>query len=275
MGWLAQTADDREESRLAADESAGPAPRSGTTRGLEAWLRTEHLPVEERIDRLAMDAEVVAELAVAGYHGPEWDFLAHVLAEYGIGVFTGWMKRGVVYDQLAQRRVRAPVLRQSVFDDPYHRELIAVTTVGDALRVFQTDVLPNGKWNPAKGAALSTYFIGQCMFRFGNAVQAWQRENSREHEFPATDDMLHSELDRSAVSRIADDVIRDRTARAILEGASNPRAARAMSMAALGYKPAQIAEDLDMTAKAVSSLLDREYRKAREMLTRQERKGTA
>lgn len=257
---------------MAADESGDPVSRR--TRGLESWLRTESLPTEERINRLAMDVEVVSELAAAGYRGPEWDFFAWVLAEYGIGVFTGWMRRGVVYEQLARRGVRASRVPQSVFDDPNHRDFIAVTTVGDALRVFQNDVLPNEKWDPDRGAALSTYFIGQCMFRFGNAVQSWQRETSREHEFPVADDLLHYAVDGPVVSRVEDDVIRDLTARAILEGASSARAARAMSMAALGYKPAQIAEDLGTTAKAVSSLLDREYRRARGTLARQKGKGT-
>lgn len=242
------------------------------SRGLEIWLQNEHLSEEERINRLAGDAELVAELRRAGFRGREWDFLAGVLARYGIAVIGGWMRRGVIGEKLAEKRVQAPTLPQHALNDSLIRDEIAVMTVGDALRVFQTDILPNNKWQPNRGAALTSYFIGQCLFRYGNAVQQWQRDNRPDvngtgyaisTDPHSLDEVVSSQRDRASAADIEDDLVRDETARQAVSNASNPRAARALALEVLGYSDREIAEDLGITPKAVSSLLERERARSR------------
>lgn len=98
-------------------------------RAMEVWLQHEHLPAEERINRLAGDAEVVAHLAAAGFRGREWDFLAAVLGKYEISVIAGWIRREVIRDELAQKRIQAPALPPHVVRDRDTSIEIAVMTV--------------------------------------------------------------------------------------------------------------------------------------------------
>lgn len=77
-----------------------------------------------------------------------------------------------------------PYEKSESWPSPVGRSFL-VSVVGDAIIAFQRDVLPNGKWRPGGGASLSTFFIGQCLFRYGNAVQQWQREDRRNREGPA------------------------------------------------------------------------------------------
>ncbi|MGO0578327.1 hypothetical protein [Ornithinimicrobium panacihumi] len=229
---------------------------------------------QERIDRLAVDVELIRELAASGFGGENWEMLANVLAEYGVSVFDGWMRAGVLYERLAGKNVRAPRLPDWALADPEVRVELAVGTVSAALHVFRTDILPNRKWQPSRGAALSTYFIGQCMFRFGNVAQAWLRESKERITTPVPDDDLIRLSDRAPVRSVEDDVIRDETAQQVLAGAT-PRGARAMVMLTHGYSHAEIAAELGCTTKSVSSLLEREYRKARRTLTQLREDGTA
>ncbi len=42
-----------------------------------------------------------------------------------------------------------------------------------ALAPFRDEVLLPGLWDPAKGASLTTYFVGQCILRFPNVYRSW------------------------------------------------------------------------------------------------------
>lgn len=58
------------------------------------------------------------------------------------------------------------------------REL-AYETVTNALCYFRDKVLMGRRWDPARGATIKTYFIGQCLFQFANVYRAWLK-----HEAP-------------------------------------------------------------------------------------------
>ncbi len=61
--------------------------------------------------------------------------------------------------------------------DQETRQDLAIDTVVAALSAFRDEVLnlKENRWNPAKGASLKTFFIGQCKWQFPNVCQKWRR----------------------------------------------------------------------------------------------------
>ena len=41
-------------------------------------------------------------------------------------------------------------------------------------------------WDPAKGASLTTYFVGQCKRQFPNVYRSWHSREQRRRDFPMT-----------------------------------------------------------------------------------------
>ncbi|MCA0146667.1 hypothetical protein [Blastococcus sp. LR1] len=222
---------------------------------LEAWLRHEHLPPAERAERLAGDVHLVQHLRQQGFQGEDWDFFVNELARYGLAVVSGWMRSGLMASKCAEKRIVAPALPDAVRQDPEAIDEIATETVAEAIVHFRDEVLVPGVWDPAKGAALKTFFIGQCMKRYANVARRWLNHDLR----PSTEVVTHERdvLDRGRVTGVEDDVLRSLTAQRILEGVDNPRAARALVMDALGYSNAEIAIDLGTTPDGASSLIKR------------------
>ena len=238
----------------AADEPSGHkgARRSAV---LEAWLQHEHLPPAERAERLAGDADLVQALRQQGFEGEDWDFFVNELARYGLAVVTGWMRRGLMATKCAEKNIAVPALPDDVRDSPDAIEEIATETVAEAIVHFRDDVLVRGVWDPAKGAALKTFFIGQCMKRYANVARRWLSHDLRPRQEVVTDE--HAVLDAGRVTGVEDDVVRSLMAQRVLEGVDNPRAARALVMDALGYSNAEIARDLGTTLDGASSLIKR------------------
>ncbi len=245
----------------------GPSGHLGVRRSavLEVWLRHEHLPPAERAERLAGDGELVQYLRQEGFEGENWDFFVNELARYGLAVVTGWMRRGLMAAKCAQKNIAVPTLPDNIRDDPHAIDEIATETVAEAIVHFRDDVLVPGIWDPAKGAALKTFFIGQCMKRYANVARRWLNHDLRPRHEIVTDEWAVLDTERTAGAE--DDVLRSVTAQRILEGVSNPRAARALVMDALGYSNADIARDLGTTPDGASSLIKR----ARVALRRQHR----
>lgn len=237
----------------AAEGSSGRAARRSAV--LEVWLRHEHLPPAERAERLAGDAELVQHLRRQGFEGEDWDFFVNELARYGLAVVGGWMRRGLMAAKCADEKIAVPALPDSVRHDSDAIEEIATETVAEAIIHFRDDVLVPGVWDPAKGAALKTFFIGQCMKRYANVARRWLNHDLRPSQEVVTDEQ--AVLDAGRVTGVEDDVLRTLMAQRVLEGVDNPRAARALVMDALGYSNAEIAGDLGTTLDGASSLIKR------------------
>jgi hypothetical protein len=248
---------------------SNPADRR---RVLDAWLEHEHLAPGERIDRLAGDADLEALLREQGFEGDDWDVFVHLLAEYGVGVIKGWIRTRVIVQRCAEKNVKAPHLPLIITDDPDARESIADEAVAEAIYHFRDDVLAKGVWDPAKGAALRTFFVGQCLFRYPNAAKKYRRD-----ELPQdADELSVNELDATEIGRIVgveDDAIRMYTAGLLLQGASNERAARALALDACSYSNAEIASDMGISIEAVKSILKRERARLRQ--SNQAQRGSA
>lgn len=254
-------------------DDAPPTRRSD--RAVEVWLRSEHLSKEERLERLANDADLVADLRADGFTGQDWEFFANELARYGVAVISGWMRRGIITSKCAEKRIKVKSLPDSVRGDVSAVQAIAGETVAVALDHFREEVLIPGAWNSAKGASLRTFFIGQCLRRYGNILQSWLN-----HELPVGYfDDPEGEFDTIEAGRrlntVEDDAIRTVAAQVVLRGASSTRAARALAMDACQYSNAEIASDLGMTVSAVQSLLKRERARLRRDPTLRTKEGTA
>jgi hypothetical protein len=234
-------------------------------RALEIWRHNEHLPTQERLERLAGDAELFEGLRKAGFRGEEWDFFANELARYGLAVIGGWIRRGLMKARCAEKRIQVPSLPPSAQQDDSVVLAIAGETVALALDRFRDDVLIPGVWDPAKGASLRTFFIGQCLRRYGNVVQRWNNHELPQAGYDDPDDELALIQNNHRIRGVEDDAIQSVIAQALLHGASSQRAARALAMDACGYTNAEIADDLSTTHDSISGLLKRERARLRQL----------
>lgn len=220
----------------------------------QSWLDAERLPDDERLDRLTGDAELVAALRQRGFAGPDYDYVQDEFIRYGVAVLAGWMRRGSIASMCAEKRLRGvPVEVERQFEYDTALEL-AGESVARAVDPFREKVLLPGKWDPRRGAALKTFFVGQCLIQFIDVAKAWVR-----HELPVfeRDVELDPEQDLTEHARsVEDDVIRDRMAHTALAAVLRPEARRALAMQAMGYSVPGIARDLNMTVKAVERMLE-------------------
>jgi DNA-directed RNA polymerase specialized sigma24 family protein len=95
-------------------------------------------------------------------------------------------RHGHVFVKLREKgRPLAPTL-----GIPRHDALeLAEDTVAEAIVHFRDRVLKRGVWDPAKGASLTTYFIGNClMFQFPNLYRTWRSDRAKSARFDSMTD---------------------------------------------------------------------------------------
>ncbi len=164
------------------------------------------------------------------------------------------MKRGSIGSICATKRLRGvpiEVDRRFDYDTAYE---LAGERVARAVDPFRMKVLLSGRWDPGRGAALKTFFVGQCLIQFVEVAKGWVR-----HELPTfegADELEPEEHLTSHLPAVEDDVIRARMAHSVLRATTRPEARRALVMQALGYTVRDIARDLNMTVKAVERMLE-------------------
>ena len=148
--------------------------------------RLAQMSPEEHEARLGFDAETVLQLQLSAWSDEAWTPVAEALAEYGFGVFVGWLVTGKVFGQL--NKVGQPVTAcpPSWLDDDAVQGL-AGETVALAINKFKK-VLKAGTWNPARGASLTTFFVGQCKFQFCNVYRTWFAQEERRRQVPVVFD---------------------------------------------------------------------------------------
>ncbi len=151
-------------------------------------------------------------------------------------------------------------------------EGLADETVVRALAAFREKVLITGKWDPAKGASLRTYFVGQCLLPFSNVYKTWWRNEVRNYVTPweprSNDpDAAAFEPEMPAPSiPSADngDTARDELHRAFGR-ITDSRAKAAFYLHAIhGYNHQEIGQKLGISAKAVESAMARARVQVRE-----------
>ncbi|MFC7820003.1 hypothetical protein ACFUTR_35970 [Streptomyces sp. NPDC057367] len=132
----------------------------------------------ERAARHARDAEVVEILRGQDFAGPLFEKFTGRLMEYAWPVLLDWTGTGEIFRQA--RRTGCPVPARLIIpqwsqDDRYE---VVADSVLDGLDTFRDNALAGGRWNPAKGAALTTYYVRACVFAFRKVYEAWSRQHT-------------------------------------------------------------------------------------------------
>jgi hypothetical protein len=220
------------------------------------WLRSaEHKQAADTVDRLAADFDLVTDLGLRRFEGPDYDYFATELARYGMAVISAWMGQGLIFARCRDRGFGGlPVLDRPFTED----EITELTgeTVAKALNRFREGVLMTQKWDYRKGASLRTYFVGQCLIRFANIYRQWWEGEERNRLQWAEDDVLDALLPKGddPAGRTVDRIVAD----AALQGVRDPRVRRAMVLTGADWTQQQIAQTLGVTEKAVERMLSNE-----------------
>lgn len=202
------------------------------------------------LDRLAGDQDLVGQLRQVDFAGPDWHAAARELARYGLAVVTSWIVKGTIFEKCARKG--RPVERPPIDAlDRTEAESMAGEVVAVALNHFRDDVLVPGRWDPGRGASLTTYFVGQCILRFPNIYRTWLAD------LPPVklDDMDAVNLNRSPSRAVEDDVITASAGADALRLIGNEQARKALMFVVGGYTHGEIADRLGTTEKAVERMV--------------------
>jgi hypothetical protein len=120
-------------------------------------------------ESLDWDIALRHELAYDMFHGPNWNKVAGRLVEYGLAVIKSWLQTRKMWKQCKENRCW-PGAPPDVLSEDDCAEL-ANETVARAINTFQDKAMTRGGWRPERGASLSTYFIGRCVFAFPNVYR--------------------------------------------------------------------------------------------------------
>lgn len=210
---------------------------------------------DRREARLAADADLLAEVMLEGFQGRAWDRMAERLVAYGLVVIKSWLRRGVIFNRCAEKGLWISNAQPGGITDEDDVEALADETVWRAVLKYRDNVLIPGKWDPRKGANLTTYFIGQCMFQFPNVYKRWWRETKRQ-EVPLDQDTIE-ELGRAAkpVGSAAGVIRRDRIREGLAHADDTDR--EILWWHAEGYTYAEIAELTGVPAGTIKSRIHR------------------
>ena len=229
-------------------------------RDLEAF---RHTAEARRLEVMEADAALMMRLSVEGFEGTTWRRVAEALVEYGFTVMRSWVVTGHVFVKL---REKGRPLEAPSAGIPRHDALeLAEDTVAEAIVHFRDRVLKRGVWDPAKGASLTTYFIGNClMFQFPNLYRTWRSDRAKSARLdwttdgddrgnplirlPSPDDPEHEVVSRNHTQRATAEILEPVT------GDTNKTILR---LHAEGFGIDEIAELLDLGYKAVESRIYR------------------
>lgn len=143
----------------------------------EQWVHGVAEAEAHRLAELTADRDLVDRLMWAGYAGRDYERFADRLARYGYAVIHAWCLKGLIFSRCADKGWTLPRARIT----PDDAAELAAETVAIALVKFRETVLIPRKWDPAKGASLNTFFVGQCLLRFLNVYRCWHRETRPLH----------------------------------------------------------------------------------------------
>lgn len=226
-------------------------------------------PQARHLARLEADGALMLRLSVEGFDGTTWRRVAEALVEYGYTVMRAWVVTGLVFVKLREkgRQLEPPtngIPRADALE-------LAEDTVADAIVHFRDQVLKRGYWNPAKGASLTTFFIGNClMFQFPNLYRKWRSDRTKAARIEFVDSQDQQDhpmaLVRSADDPASEVVDRDHSRRVtaeILEPVTSDTNKAILRLRAEGFGIDEIAELLGLDYDAVESRIYRARQKIR------------
>ena len=262
---------DRDTAQVEEDSASG-------RRGLQPAVSTNELAEfrrtseARRLARLEADTELMLRLSAEGFEGAAWREVSRALVEYGFTVMRAWVVTGQVFVKLRERG-------RSVTDPPPagiprgDALVLAEDTVADAIVHFRDKVLKKRYWDPAKGASLTTFFIGNClMFQFPNLYRKWCNDYVKVRRtdsiHPDDGEQNHPAVQLRAKDDPAAEVVGgDHTKRAIteiLEPISDDTNKAILVLRGEGFGIDEIAEALGLDYDVVESRIYRARKKLRQ-----------
>jgi hypothetical protein len=215
-------------------------------------FRAEHAdePELERRFRRRADTRVVAHLVSIDFDpaSREWAVVRDALAEYGFAVLKVWLANGVARRQALQYAVLGAGVIPARLDGE-SADSIAADVAVDGVDRFRTHVLAAGRWDPAGGASLATFFVRFLLMRLPNAVRARARarrgvDESAGGELPDVEDAQVNAEDLAVIDAELSEAI------TLLGDADLVDVFRVL---AAGHSYAEIASMLDRTTSQVKS----------------------
>lgn len=253
-----------------AATTAPDRPGRGRAR-LQRQREAEEEPppkAHEYLERLLADSELLLRLQLSGYAEEEWHPVAAEFARYGLGVLQAWIATGRIFGQVrAKTGYRLTPSETGLDEDAV--QTLATDTVVAALRAFLEKVLKQNRWDPAKGASLKTFFIGQCVLQFPNAYKKWIRQQRWQSRTLPGGVAVHLERRTPPAAGADRELLRGEEFRTALALLSTQKARVAFAMQNLGYTHEEIASHLGMTdVKAVENLLGYQRRRVHSQIQR-------
>jgi hypothetical protein len=238
-----------------AQEASGESPLELPASALARFDKTA---AAEHLARLEGDAELITQLMLNDYSGPLWDRLAKALAEYGIQVIGAWIggRRRTIFEQCRAKGIGSLVLSEYTPEEGFE---LALETVAKAIVTFRDNVLKPGRWKPARGATLKTFFIGQCVFQFPNIYRRWQASAANERVARQRVRRMDPEFLRPAATVDAAAEARRELAKLAAKAPDDPAVLRFARR--LGYSLEELAEIAGTTTRAIEGRLYRAGKK--------------
>ncbi|MFI9623156.1 RNA polymerase sigma factor [[Kitasatospora] papulosa] len=215
---------------------------------------------DERGWRLQREAVAVEILRRQDFTGPDFNELASRLLGYARPVLLGWLSSGEIFRQA--RKAGCPVKPFVARPDLSRDDRIEIvhSTLLAGLESFRDNALRAGRWDPAKGASLQTYFVRACVYAFRKVYTDWIR-----HRVEAEETVSISGQDGDPALAIPDAraadpchtaVVRDQIDRA-LSLLEDPRLRQALGWRSAGYTQEEAADRTGLTIKALEGRLAR------------------
>lgn len=242
-----------------------PTPSGDGTEPLETLQKGNPGALEE--DRARYE-----RLRLCNFQGPEMDLLREDLWSYGWRNLRAWMRDGTIFEKCraldafvsARWTERETLARRA--DD---RDEIAHISTERAVRWFSEKLLPEGAWDPAKGATMRTYFTGTCVFTFRDAFNGWSRTYRQNLLF--TSDRLLVYASRTSPNLSYEDSVAFREAiQRILAGATPEVRAICGCLWEAKMSQKEIGNELGMTSRAVEGHMRRLRTRARRLVAKDE-----
>lgn len=229
-------------------------------------------------DQLVADQALILQIAVeGGPGGPAWKELIGHVYDYGRRTLHRFIVDGTLVRRVRDANPNNPDAAKiaagfmSVTETQHHSERNAVVTeaLTSALGYWWRKVIPEGRWDAAKGAQLRTYFVNAALMRLlkpmDRATKRLILEQARAPEAIVARQLAAEVADPDRARSPFDDVVERDAALAALAALDLTVLERDMfELVAEGYSHAEIADRLDLpSTKAVEGRIGRCRRRVR------------
>ena len=214
------------------------------------------------VTRLHTDVELHRQLADMNFEGPCWDRFVEALVEFAFPVLTAWIVSGEIRRHVARNaRVLLEAPPSPITQDD--AEDLALETITDALCPFRDRVLRANRWDPSRGTALTTWWVGYCLLRFPAVYRRWQTDHRKwRFALRAAAQLRSLGLDQASDGP-EDQLIMHEELALALASVPSELTQRILQLKAQGYRHREISESLGCSVKSIESRLARHWSQVR------------